>query len=375
MSVPDHRQQSPRRSLSFGLRQALIRLLGGVPADETREPPSALATATDFRLLRLPPRDSEKMVHQAQDYFCYAEDLNLRGSPELAAAFYRQAYTLISASLEETALTSIHASGERLLSEPAFSRRTHPAFEGRDQGHQTITEESSPQDIVQPQEDNSTTRISDQELLNQLHNLRPRLNRENAASILNQLEELEQHGLQDSELYYLQGMANLLLQKNQDAEKNFRQALAVNDSHYESLVNLSGIQLTTRRPDEALELLHRALRLKSPDAPEAVPALTNLSLAHELAGRPMEAAQLVLQVHRLKPGHLRTVRIRKAAATLEEMGDDADAIELLSWVREHAPNQDDLRLLAELLERRGDFQEAALVYRQLLSDEPSTTPS
>ena len=49
----------------------------------------------------------------------------------------------------------------------------------------------------------------------------------------------------------------------------------------------------------------------------------------------MEAAQLILQVHRLKPGHIRPARLLQASRTLEEMGDDPDAIELLSWLREH----------------------------------------
>jgi tetratricopeptide (TPR) repeat protein len=164
-------------------------------------------------------------------------------------------------------------------------------------------------------------------------------------------------------------MAHLILSQTDEAASGFRRALSIDSSHYGSLVNLAGILLAGRQHEEAIELLHRALRLKPDSSPEVIPALNNLSLAHEMGGRPMEAAQLVLRVHRLKPGHIRTDRLRRAAATLEEMGDDADAIELLSWLRDHDPSDEDLRLLAELLERRGDFQEAALIYRRLLRDD------
>ena len=80
----------------------------------------------------------------------------------------------------------------------------------------------------------------------------------------------------------------------------------------------------------------------------------------------MEAAQLVLRVHRLQPGHVRNARLLKAAATLEEMGEDVNAIELLAWLRQRHPEPEVLRRLAILLERRGEYQEAALVYRDLL---------
>jgi hypothetical protein len=93
----------------------------------------------------------------------------------------------------------------------------------------------------------------------------------------------------------------------------------------------------------------------------------------------MEAAQLLLRVHRLQPGHVRNARLLKAAATLEEMGQDVDAIELLSWLRlrQREPEPAVLHRLAALLERRGEYQEAALVYRDLLGStggEASTAP-
>jgi NAD(P)H-nitrite reductase len=142
------------------------------------------------------------------------------------------------------------------------------------------------------------------------------------------------------------------------------------------LVNLAGVLLASGQRQEAGNLLNQALARVDPESLEAVPALTNLSLVEEQDGRMMEAAQLVLRVHRLQPGHVRNARLLKAAATLEEMGEDVDAIELLSWLRQRQPEPAVLRPLAALLERRGEYQEAALVYRDLLGStggEASTT--
>jgi len=204
--------------------------------------------------------------------------------------------------------------------------------------------------------------------IKELPALRQQLSKETAAQTLDQLKEWQQQGYRHAGIDHLEGMALLMLGRSKEAESHFRQALQLDPNHFRSLVNLSGILLGSKQHEEAAKLLQHALTQEAPDSVDAVPALTNLSVAHEMAGRSMEAAQLILQVHRLKPGHIRPARVLQASRTLEEMGDDPDAIELLSWLREqHDPSEEVLRRLAELLERRGEFQEAALVYRQLLS--------
>jgi hypothetical protein len=47
------------------------------------------------------------------------------------------------------------------------------------------------------------------------------------------------------------------------------------------------------------------------------------------------------------------------------MGDDPGAIEVLQYLRSRLRDPGLNRRLAELLERRGDYQQAALVYREL----------
>jgi DNA-binding SARP family transcriptional activator len=56
----------------------------------------------------------------------------------------------------------------------------------------------------------------------------------------------------------------------------------------------------------------------------------------------------------------------RAAGTLQEMAEEPAAIELLQWLSDHNGGEEVWRPLATLLERRGDYQAAAQVYRLLL---------
>ena len=98
---------------------------------------------------------------------------------------------------------------------------------------------------------------------------------------------------------------------------------------------------------------------------------SNLSLTQLQLGRPMESAQLVLRVLRIKPDHLKAHTLEQAAATLQEMGDEDGLLTVLQQLRLQQPSPDLSRRLAELLERRGQFQEAALLYRDLLGPVPT----
>jgi hypothetical protein len=73
----------------------------------------------------------------------------------------------------------------------------------------------------------------------------------------------------------------------------------------------------------------------------------------------------VLRIVRIKPDHLQPDKLVVAATCLEEMGDDPAAIELLQHLRTRLRDPGLNRRLAELLERRGEYQQAALVYRDL----------
>jgi Tfp pilus assembly protein PilF len=331
-------------------RSALIRLLGGSLAVS----PEITTSATPERL-PLPRLDPPRLRERAHQFFRYGEELAQRGAPDLAGPFYRQAFTLLEASLGRVDTGS--------QSFGSVSLNTVPSAEPSADG------------MALPASD--TTIAPPPGVAETLTRLRQGLSRDTAEHTLEQLQPLREQKVGGAELYRLAGLAHLMLSNHREAESDYRQALAIDPDHYGVLVNLAGVLLASGQREEARELLNQALEQVDPESQEAVPALTNLSLVHEQDGRTMEAAQLLLRVHRLQPGHVRNARLLKAAATLEEMGQDVDAIELLSWLRQREPEPAVLHRLAALLERRGEYQEAALVYRDLLGStggEASTAP-
>jgi tetratricopeptide (TPR) repeat protein len=278
------------------------------------------------------------VFQQAERYFTYAEQLSQQGSGDLAGAVYRQAYLGLRASLGLQAAPSV-ALQQPMLPQARTAAPVAPAPVPRGN-----------------------------ELERQLQPLKERLSSATAPQVEQQLLALLRQGHRHEDLPNLLGLAAVLQERRDDAERWFREALAINPRHYRSLVNLGGLCLSASRPEEAIQLLSRAIELIDPQAPEALAALTNLSLAHQQLGRPMDAAQLALRIFRIKPDHLRPESLAAASQTLEEMGDEKAAIELLQYLRSRGGAPEPIRRLAQLLERRGDFQEAAMVYRDLLAN-------
>ena len=324
------------------LRQALIRWLGGTSTVESM-PNTASSSFEQLygHELVLPKPDPARLASKAAEYFAQAEQLNRCGAPDMASPLYRQAYTLLHGAIAKNPL-DLQANLVEIKSVP--------------------------------QQKPISSRDESDNWLSELPALQARLSVESAGEIAARLASLREAGHSHAELHRLEGLTALVLQDTNTAMQRFREALGLNPNHYSSLVNLAGLLLPEGRHEEATALLQRALDQTNSESLEAVPALTNLSLAHQLAGRPMDEALLVLKVHRLKPGHLRNERLLLAANNLEQMGEDSAAIELLSWLQQQQATPEILRALGTLLERRGDYQEAALVYRQLLQPVNPASP-
>jgi len=326
------------------LRQALIRWLGGTSTVESM-PNTASSSFEQLygHELVLPKPDPARLALKAAEYFAQAEQLNRCGAPDMASPLYRQAYTLLHGAVAKNPL-DLPANLVEIKSVPQQNSITNEAKDESDNW------------------------------LSELPALRARLSIESAGEIAARLASLRETGHSHAELHRLEGLTALVLKDTNTAMQRFREALGLNPNHYSSLVNLAGLLLPEGRHEEATALLQRALDQTTIDSLEAVPALTNLSLAHQLAGRPMDEALLVLKVHQLKPGHLRNERLLQAASNLEQMGEESAAIELLSWLQQQQPTPEVLRSLGTLLERRGDYQRAALVYRQLLQPGNPASP-
>jgi len=281
-------------------------------------------------------------MEQAERCYAFAEQLTQQGALDLAGPLYRQAYQTLRGivGLEGAAMglrPSLPPAGG--TGAPVFSAAPAPPA-------------SAPAAPT---------------LKQRLQPLKEKLSASTAGAVQQQLHGLIQEGHRDPDLTNLLGLAHLLQNQASEAERWFRDTLSLNPNHYRAMVNLGGICLASGRLEEASQLLTTATGLVDPNSNEALASLTNLSLAQQQLGRPMEAAQLVLRIHRIKADHLRPESLAAAAQTLESMGEDEAAIELLQHLRRRGAESGTIRRLAQLLERRGDFQEAAMVYRDLLA--------
>ncbi|MEI8250457.1 MAG: tetratricopeptide repeat protein [Synechococcus sp. ELA057] len=338
------------------LRHVLIRWLGGEAAERHPEDASSIEGAfgpDGPGQLVLPAADAARQALLAGRYFAHAEDLIGRGAPELAAPFYRQAYVLLGASRGGKTGPVAAPSVEDWSSMTSVIDLDAPP---------SLEEVSASPGA----RDGETADPGGADAVQRILQLEAQLSRDTADAVAQEALRLSQQGLQHPELDHLLGLVHVLKGESGPAAERFRMAIAQDPGRYRSLVNLAGLLVGEGRLEEAQALLHKALEQVNPDSEHAVPALTNLSLVHQAAGRPMEEAQLVLRIHRLKPGHLRPERLLHAAGVLEEMAEEPAAIELLQWLDDHGGDAAVWQPLATLLERRGDYQAAALVYRRLL---------
>ena len=274
-----------------------------------------------------------------EQQFLYAEELNNQGRPELAVAFYRQAYVMLRGTVDQ-ANAQWGASPQLALPD----RTTGQPIIGASARQQPSAPAGPAERLVA---------------------LREKLTSANAAAVEQELRELITAGNRGADFFGLFGMCQLLQNRPEEAERAFREALKLDPGHYRSLVNLGGLLLKGGRLQEAVPLLENSLKHTRQGSPESLAALTNLAVAQSQLGRSIEAAQLVLRIFRIKPDHLQPDKLVVAATCLEEMGDDPAAIELLQHLRGKLRDPGLNRRLAELLERRGDYQQAALVYREL----------
>ena len=377
-------------SLRSRLRRRLIRWLGGTEGDPVHQQgpdgaspdgaspdgasperatpdsrssdpatPDATARGGGQIQLRMPVQDVAKQAVLAGTYYAHAEELIRIGAAELAAPFYRQAYVMLNAS----------------QAQQAESGRSNPA--DTEMIMNTVIDLGPPQPEAlslqsQPEPVPVAAPAPDVEQI--IRTLQSQLSAETADAVGREATRLREQGIRHPELDHLHGLVHVLKGESAAAAENFRMAIAQAPGHYRSLVNLAGLLVGQGRLEEAQALLQKALEQVNPDSDLAVPALTNLSLVHQAAGRSMEEALLVLRIHRLKPGHLRHERLLRAAGVLQEMAEEPGAIELLQWLSAHNGGEQVWRPLAALLERRGDYQAAAQVYRLLLQPQQAAAP-
>jgi Tfp pilus assembly protein PilF len=131
------------------------------------------------------------------------------------------------------------------------------------------------------------------------------------------------------------------------AEQVFRKALEQDPSAYEPLVNLGGVLLTLRRPEEALQFnLYSVL-----SRPEDALANAQLGMNYFMLGQLELAKKYLLEAQRLDPAHFSHPQLLLAEIYVRLGYKDSAADELESFLRWHpdSPKRDGILKAIEKL--------------------------
>ena len=203
------------KEVLVGLRSWLLRSISGQAA--ASYPSAAPAQPDTARPVGPGPSVDQQLGPEQQ--FLYAEELNNQGRPELAVAFYRQAYVLL-----------------RGKTDPANAQwgASHQlALPDRTSGQPIIGFTSSQQQPLAPEAGPAERLVA----------LREKLTSANAAAVEQELRQLITAGNRGADSFGLFGMCQLLQNRPEEAERAFREALKLDPGHYRSLVNLGGLLL------------------------------------------------------------------------------------------------------------------------------------
>ena len=298
----------------------------------------------------LPVGHSEQAL--VDRYYAMAEELNGRGSMELAVPFYRQTIALLLAEREQ--LRALSGDASVALQASADVDGVMAA---------ALQVQGGPVGLV------------DAELLRQLGALDEELTMDSCQEVAAALAVLqEQWGQPHSQLLGLQAKLHVLHGEVAAARALFEQALALEPGCERLMVNTGAARLLCGDASGAAALL-RAIA-QSPEKIQRLQARgsasslwSNLAQAECELGENAAAVEALAQ--RLSLGQIGEdwARWLDVAEQWLRLGDRQHArllIDLL--IREATPDQRRavLPLLAELLELEGEFREAALIYRELL---------
>lgn len=127
------------------------------------------------------------------------------------------------------------------------------------------------------------------------------------------------------------GTINYQTRRYQEAEQYFRKALEADATSYEPLVNLGGVLLTLKRPDEAYDYNLRAVLQRPQDAL----ANSQMGLNYLMLGKTDLAEKYLLEARRLDPGHFSLPQMSLAEIYLRrgDFGQAADQLE--DFLRHH----------------------------------------
>ena len=290
---------------------------------------------------------SQSMVDR---YYAMAEELNGRGSMELAVPFYRQTIALLLAERDQL----------RTLAGADAPATLHA---------------SADVDGVMAAAASLNGGVPEAELLRQLNALEEELSEHNHQEVAAALDLLqEQWGQSHPQLLSLSAKIQLVEGNLAAARACFEKALALDSSCVRLRLNTGAARLADGDALAALELLRPMVEdLEAIEAWAATGSFWNNLIRAELAADQSDNAAAALQqwLHHA-PHTFELETWLEQAQDLQKTGRSDEALVILQ-VLAVGSSLEHRRLvlpeLAELLEAAGDFREAALLYRELLRPE------
>lgn len=280
-------------------------------------------------------------------YYAMAEELNGRGSMELAVPFYRQTIALLLAERDQL---------RALASSPAPG----------------VLPASADVDGVLAAAASVDSALPEAELLRQLTALEEELSEYNHQEVAAAMQVLrDQWGQAHPQLLGLEAKLHLLEGDLEAARTCFEQALALDGTCVRLRLNTGAARLADGDLSAALELLRPLTEeLEELEALGASGSFWNNLARAELAAEHTERAVAAVQQWLCHAPHTLDLEAwLEQAQALQQAGLTEGALALLQALADGGtPEQRSavLPALADLLEVAGAFREAALIYRELL---------
>jgi len=274
-------------------------------------------------------------------YYAIAEAMNGRGAMEMAVPFYRQAIALLLAERGEAG--------------------TDPDSQSEPESDQQLPPEVEPG-------------LDVKSFAARLQELEQDLSPANTAEVLAALEDLESQwqGEPQPELLGLRAKTLLLNRELEKALEVFEQALALAPHQAALQINVGAARLATGDARGAWQLLshlhQQGIDQLEQRLQEAL--LRNLIKATELAAERRSPVSLWLELLQRSPDSQPLELWLEWAQQAQAAAVNHDPVELETFLRalwqQFPAERQAGQLLAELLEQQGEYQQVALIYRDLL---------
>ena len=154
------------------------------------------------------------------------------------------------------------------------------------------------------------------------------------------------------EAHYFLGNIYQLIGESELAAVSFENAIKLKPNYFEALNNLAAVQIKLHRPFEAKKAIDKALKI----APNSNQLLCNLASFYMLENNYEKAMEFALKVYNADPTFVDALRI--IGEINFKKPDYDNALKFYRKAYEISHNDELIGSIAEILERRGEFEEA-----------------